>query len=133
MDRFKELRKVNIVNCTPHPIHILHGDYFKYREVKPTILVTFPNSGGYARVEYTTRLLEKVIAEGVAIDITSTKYTTVVGLPNPQPDTLYIVSKLVAEALAGQRDDLLITSGIARDKNTQVIGCRTLAKFTLLT
>ena len=46
-------------------------------------------------------------------------------LPSPQPDTIYIVSRLVAEAT--RREDLYIVDDAVRDENGRIIGCRALA------
>jgi hypothetical protein len=51
----------------------------------------------------------------------------VVDLPEPQDDTLYIVSRAVAEA-ARDRDDLVVPDNVIRDDQGRVIACRALAR-----
>jgi len=126
----KTLKNIRIVNCTPHSITLLDQEYFVYTQLTPRAKIVFPPSESLARVGYKTRLLEKIITDNIIVDITTTKYSVVKGLPDPQPDTMYIVSKLVAEALYGKREDLLILSGLVRDKNNGILGGRSLAKLT---
>ena len=57
--------------------------------------------------------------------LTETSFGDVVDLPAPAPDTLYIVSRLVATA--ANRDDLVVPNGIVRDDNGNIIGCKSLS------
>ncbi len=127
-----KLRNVRVVNCTPHPVTILDAASFLYKEVKPTPRVVFPPSNYVARVEYRTSLVERLLVENNVIDVTTTKYTTVLGLPDPKRGVVYIVSKLVAEALFKERGDLYILSGITRTDQGKILGGRSLAKLQLI-
>lgn len=51
----------------------------------------------------------------------------VVGLPNPRPGTLYVVSVIVAERLP-ERDDLRVPGEQIRDEQGRIIGCRSLLR-----
>lgn len=122
-------KTLNVVNCTPHSITILETECFLYHGAKPKVKAEFPPSGQVARVEYNTTLVGRVLHKDRVIDITTTEYTAVKGLPDPKPNTIYLVSKLVAEALYGKRDDLYILSGFRKDKNGKVLGGRSFAKL----
>jgi len=77
-------------NLTPHAIHVRteRGDY------------TFSPSGQVARVAVT----QEVIGDVVGIPIVKSAFGEVEGLPEPQPDTMYIVSTIVAQAVSGRAD-----------------------------
>jgi len=47
--------------------------------------------------------VDRLIVDNTVIDVTSTRYTNVVGLPLPEEGTIFIVSKIVAEATFGTR------------------------------
>ena len=55
-------------------------------------------------------------------------FNEVEGLPEPQENTIYIVSALVAGA-AKDRDDLVIPNDIVRDDKGNIIGCKNLARI----
>lgn len=75
-------------------------------------------SVGIARVieEYRTE-------DGIPI----VEYGEVEGLPDPEPRTLFIVSRVVAERLSHRRD-LVFPWSLIRDDKGRVIGCRQFAK-----
>jgi len=55
-----------------------------------------------------------------------TQFGAVTGLPDPQPDTIFVVSALVAQAVP-DRQDVFITDDAVRDDQGRLIGCRALA------
>jgi len=123
------LKQFTVVNCTEHDIKFVDPNYFKYSGLTPRIILTVPPCGQVARVEYQTELLEKVIINNVVVDITQTRYKSrVLGLPAPKPGVIYVVSKLVAEAVAETRNDVYILSGYVR-VGGKVLGGRSLAKL----
>lgn len=115
---------MKIVNLTPHALNLVVGDR----------TVTIPPSGTVARVNVTRTVVDTVSVDGVEIPINETVYGEVVGLPDPavlnipelQPDTVYIVSALVAQA--AKRPDVLIPDDLVRDEAGRVIGARALAR-----
>jgi hypothetical protein len=120
--------EVKLVNTTPHPVHIIDPEYYKYpSKLKPRVKLTIKPSGIVARLEHKSYLKERIIADEVLIDITHTDYFAVRDLPSPKKGTLYLVSKMVAEALP-ERDDLLIISGLVRGEGGKIIGCRSLTR-----
>ncbi len=106
-----------IVNLTPHDVNIYNA---KLRHIK-----TFP-SEGVARAGQVTDIIK--IIDGV--EIVQKRSIYLVDLPDPVPDTAYIVSSITAIAaryLGRRTDDLLITAGLVRDRgNKKVIGCKQL-------
>jgi hypothetical protein len=58
--------------------------------------------------------------------VVSTKFGEVIGLPEPKPDTVYVVSALVASAV--RRRDVLSPGSLVRDKEGRVVGA---ASFVL--
>lgn len=99
----------NIVNLTPHTINLCG------KEITST---------GLARCESVVETAGDI--NGVKINRRT--FGAVYGLPEPQADTIYIVSAIVAQAVAGQRDDLYIVDETIRDEAGRIIGCNALAK-----
>lgn len=99
-----------LVNLTPHEINIV-GEQS----------MTIPPSGQVARVAETTEIVSSV--DG--IPIIHKTFGKVEGLPEPQPDTIYIVSLLVAQAV--EREDVLTIGETVRNDKGQVIGAKSLA------
>lgn len=101
-----------IINLTPHEITIISegGN------------ITIPPSGTVARCAVTRRQVGSV--DGIPVN--RTVFGAVEGLPEPQPNTYYIVSAIVAQARP-DRGDLLITDDAVRDAQGRIIGCRALA------
>lgn len=107
---------MNIINLTPHAIHIMNGE--------KTILRTFEPSGVIARA--TTE--RKQIGEIDGIPVFTTTFGVLEGLPESGDGTVYIVSALAAQA-AKDRNDIFIPDDAVRDENGRVIGCRSLGKI----
>lgn len=76
---------MTIVNLTPHTINVTDG-------------VAIPASGQVARVQVTH--VQVGLVDGIAIY--QPTYGDLVGLPDPQPDTLFLVSGMVAAAAKRQ-------------------------------
>lgn len=79
-----------IINLTPHDINLNDG-------------TMFPASGDVARVE---ARLEMVRDRDTALPEFTQTFGEVTGLPEAQPDTIYIVSAMVLSALGGSRRDV---------------------------
>lgn len=89
---------MNIINLTPHKVVVIAED-----ENRNPYVYEFPPSGTVARVSSTQTEVELI----GNIPIVKTEFGEVEGLPDPQPDTIYIVSSLVAQALSGKRNDVV--------------------------
>lgn len=107
----------NIVNLTPHDVNIYEGN---------VLLMTIKASGIVARVSVTTNILAEKINN--TIPVSKSCFGAVKGLPNPEKDTIYIVSRMIAER-SKDRDDLYITNGSVRDENGHIIGCTSLTQI----
>lgn len=111
---------MKIINCTPHDVNLIleNGE-----------TVVFPRSGIIPRLRETQEKLETISApNGAEIDIMQKKYLDPEGLPEPQENTIFIVSALVAGAVKN-RDDLVIPNDIVRDEAGRIIGCKNLARI----
>lgn len=100
---------VNFVNLTPHTINLCGKEIV---------------SSGLARCQTLER--EIVVIDGIRVN--QRTFGEVYGLPEPQPDTIYIVSAIVAQALNGSRDDVFIVDETIRDENGKICGCNALAR-----
>lgn len=100
--------KTEIVNYTPHEIAVIT----KWSKTR------IP-SAGIARVSQKNTIVDEI--EG--FDIFQAEYGAVEGLPEPQNNTLYIVSAIVKSALPS-RDDLLVPTEFIRDEAGKILGCR---------
>ena len=101
---------MNILNLTPHEI---------------TLCGQRLPSSGVARVAQTTQQVDQI--NGIPVNRVS--FGEVNGLPEARKDTIYIVSKIVAEAVKGQRNDVFIVDKTVRNEQGQIIGCEALAKI----
>lgn len=107
---------MNIINLTAHAINVILGE----KEI------AFP-SQGLARVKTEEKETEKING----IPVVKTVYTDVEGLPEPEEDTIYLVSTLVLQALKAngiERPDCLAPntglSGAIRDDQGRIVGVR---------
>lgn len=111
-----------VTNYTSHNIHI-YG--------KGTSIELF--SVGKAYVEIKKEKIESTI--GLGFPIYKKIFGEVKGLPPESKDVddrlkeYYLVSREVAEALKGQRNDLLIMDDIVYDRHGHVIGCKSFMKL----
>ena len=106
-----------IINLTPHDVNIYEGN---------ELLMTIQASGIVARVDVTTNILAGKINN--TIPVSKSCFGEIKGLPNQEEDTIYIVSRMIAER-AKDRDDLYITNGSVRDENGHIIGCTSLTQI----
>jgi len=114
---------LNIVNLTPHPLNLMP-------EGPDGPVVTIPPSGQVARcavnrVQVDIELLT-ITVDGIAIPVNQTRFGEVTGLPDPQPDTIFVVSAVVAQAVPN-RPDVFIVDDAIRDEQGRIIGARALA------
>ena len=113
---------VNIINLTPHPIHILEKPYH-LRKIRTTLLPD-PNT---VTLKFKTKILKRVqLLDGAMVEFTKNFYDPT-DLPPQLPGTYYVVSSIVADNLMEFRPDLLIVNGIVRTPSGEVIGCKTLS------
>lgn len=112
---------MRLVNLTPHEVVVLVGED----------AIAVPATRPDARCEVAREALEPLqvwhLGRAVAIPLGRARYGAVTGLPGPQPDLVYIVSRAVAEARP-DRNDLVFPDEVERDAAGIVIGCRALGR-----
>lgn len=105
---------MTIINLTPHAITFLDGNN--------SVLATIEPSGVVARASQT----RERVSEVNGIPVNQCSYGAVTGLPDPQPETIYLVSALTAQACRN-RSDVFIVDDAVRNESGQIIGCRAIA------
>lgn len=111
-----ELAQVRVLNFTPHTINVVGT-------VSYEIL-----SDGLARCETKRVMVDSLVFGETTVPINRTAFGVVTGLPEPEEGTFIVVSALVAQALKGQRTDLIIPDDAVRDEVGRIIGCRAFAR-----
>ena len=101
-----------IVNLTPHPINL-------FDENGEQVVI---QSSGLARCAVTTEQVGSVNG----IKVNESHFGEIQGLPEPQADTVYVVSAMVLAALHGTREDVLGLSEYVRDEQGRTVGARAL-------
>lgn len=96
------------VNLTPHPLIILDRDGKS---------VSIPATGDVARVSST----DTVVGHINGITIHKVVFGDVVGVPDPRPDTVFLVSRMVKDRIS-DRDDVMVPGLAVRDSDGRVIG-----------
>jgi hypothetical protein len=111
---------IKFINLTPHEVVV-------YDQVGQNIVLRIPPSGTVSRVSVRSEIVGEV--NGVAIR--KTTYGDIVDLPDPQPDTVYIVSTIVLIALQSKgitRTDLLSPDtnpdSVVRDAQGKILGVK---------
>lgn len=74
-------------------------------------------------------MTEPVLVEGMRVPTVRLVAGPAVDLPEPEIGTLFIVSRVIAEACP-DRADLLVPDNLVRDGAGRVVGCRSLARIT---
>ena len=97
-----------LLNYTPHAI-TLNGE-----ELPPS---------GLARCESHS---EEIVGTIDGVSVKKITYGKVFGLPAEKTGVYYIVSRIVAEAVKGKRNDCLIVGDTVRNDKCQIIGCNCL-------
>lgn len=112
---------MRIINLTPHAINLMPAG-----PDGPT--VTIPPSGQVARCAVDRVQVDTITVDGgISVPVNTTRFGQVSGLPDPQPDTIYVVSALVAQATP-DRQDVFIVDDAIRDDQGRIIGARALAQ-----
>lgn len=110
---------MKLVNLTPHALNLMPSG-----PAGP--VVTIPPSGQVARCAVDRKQVDTVTVKGVTVPVNQTQFGAVSDLPAPRPDTIYVVSTLVAQAVPGRRDVFIVDDAV-RDDQGRIIGARALA------
>lgn len=103
---------MTIINLTPHEVQVVLTN--------PLVKVIYAKSNLPVRIETFT---EEIGTIKGFIPLFYTELGQVVNLPMECEDTLYIVSRMVKNACPN-RKDFIIPSGLVRDENGVIIGCK---------
>lgn len=117
-----------VINCTPHDVAIYNpADCYMYNgslyiregdEGYPDPLRVYPAAKEPARMHFVQR--DPGTADGILVYCWASYGIT--GLPEPKPDTYYIVSKILAQACP-ERKDLIFPGTLVYDAEDNVVGC----------
>ena len=124
----------NLINLTQHDINIHLTDINDIAFNCGSEWLNLSPSGIVARCKTdfkTTDILNvdnNYMEETVSINIRERFFNKPTDLPPPQDGVLYIVSRIVAEAMANVRTDLLMVDETIRD-GKEIIGCEALARW----
>ena len=110
---------MNIINLTPHALNLMPAG-------PDGPVVTIPPSGLVARCAVDRVQVDTVTVDGMSVPVNRTQFGSVSDLPNPQPDTIFVVSALVAQAVP-DRPDVFIVDDAVRDEQGRIIGAKALA------
>jgi len=109
---------VRLVNATPHTLRVFSGD---------RVIVEVPRAERPARAATTDVVIGHVQTPGGSVPLVASRLGEVYDLPDPEPNTLVVVSQLVADLVG--RDDLVVPHQLVRDADGAVIGCRSLRQI----
>ena len=98
---------MKFINLTSHDIN------------EVTTGLTIPASGRIARVKSSTTK----VAEHQQVPIYSSTFGAIEGLPEPQPNIIYIVSALALHAVPADRLDVVSPGSLQRNPEGRPIGC----------
>ena len=131
----KNTPTLNIINLTPHDITILRKTYITMgteRKIKWEPALILQPSGQVltcmANTEQEALVKTNNPDTSYQVSLTYTTYTPPEDLPEFKPDTIYIVSEVVAR-LCPERNDFRIVNGLLRGENGKVLGCRSLGRI----
>lgn len=107
---------IRYINLTPHALQV--------KSLDGGFIIILPDAEGPARVIYEHLPPEQVAIGGseVAVAVAG-KPREIIGLPDPQPDIVFIVAKAVADAAPAGRGDLMSPGRLLRDAEGKVVGC----------
>jgi len=110
---------MRIKNLTPHTVNVVGEN--------GTVVFTVEPSGIVARCQATTVVIGEVSVDGVTFPMTETKFGELQDMPDPEEDTIFIVSTLVAQAAKG-RNDVVIPNEVVRDEAGRIVGCKSFGR-----
>ena len=121
------------VNLTPHeiavevevqvqahdPVQIQNLTVIQGRHFGPFALLRIPPEPVSARVSTVEEVVGLSDAGGLIVCVSKHTFGQIEGLPEPKPDTIYIVSGMVRDALDGRQDVLAPDTGKTAVRNQQ--------------
>jgi hypothetical protein len=104
-----------LVNLTPHDV-VVFGQNNEQ-------VAVIPATGNEARVGVSSVQVGTVSLNDEIVSIVKSTFGEVLGLPERQDGTFYIVSRMVISACP-DREDLIVPDDLVRDEDGRVVGCR---------
>ena len=104
-----------LVNLTPHDVVV-----FDQNDEQVAVI---PATGNEARVGVSSVQVGTVSLNDEIVSIVKSTFSEVLGLPERQDGTFYIVSRMVISACP-DREDLIVPDDLVRDEDGRVVGCR---------
>ena len=102
-----------LINLTPHSLNLIAAD---------GSTVDVPPSGDVARVSSTSTVIDTING----INVTTSTWGDVTGLPDAQDGIIYVVSRMVKDRVP-DRPDVLVPGAPVRDANGKIIGANGLS------
>lgn len=110
----RQERTMKLINLTPHAV-IIYSD-------RNTPLFAVPASGMVARIKTSVEQVGSITSEEDIVPVFTTRFDgEPIGLPDPQPDTIYIVSGIFR--MYCPRPDLYQPGELVRNAAGEIIGC----------
>lgn len=109
------MNKLNIINLTPHELNLQNN--------KGEMVSISPEKTP-ARLS-TTQVVDQVVG---GLNVYITEFGAVENLPEPQEDTIFVVSRLVLDRVKDSRPDVFSTGNAIRDENGRIIGAEGLSR-----
>ncbi len=110
-----------LMNLTPHPVVLMDSD--------KRIIATILPQGDLARCSMERSSDESIQVSGHSVPVTSVTLGPLEGLPTPAVGTIFIVSRVAAEAAKRDgRSDVVCPDDAVRDEAGRIIGCKALAR-----
>lgn len=107
---------MEIRNLTPHILNIVAAD---------GTVVNIEPSGIVPRISSSQEIVEVINGINVSHEVLG----DVIDLPAPEEGVVLVVSRLVASAVSGTRNDVLVPGALLRNDQGQVIGANGLARL----
>jgi hypothetical protein len=127
IDDVIEVPQARVINLTPHVIN-LYDSSPPCDCTEP--LISIPRSFWIARCKEKREQIGCVVIHTtgkINIPISSMQYDEIIDLPPPAPNTIYIVSQIVAQRCP-ERKDVFFPGSQLLDKKGNVMGCLGLSR-----
>ena len=115
----KSRNEVHVANLTAHTLRVYDGE---------TVIAEWPTTEPIARREEQRQPLPALHTSQGDVPVVGTTYGSVVDLPEPVEGTVYVVSRVLAEAVR-ERTDVFFPAEEVRDSDGRIVGCRSFGRF----
>lgn len=108
---------MRFINLTPHALNV--------KAASGNFVTILPDAEGPARVIYDQLPPEQIRVgnfDSFEVAVAGSP-REIIGLPDPQPNIIFVVAKAVADAAPRHREDLVSPGRLIRDADGKIIGC----------